>query len=155
MREKRLLKDLQMLTELDQSSDLIEVQHTGDPPLKYIVTYHCTSLIWLEGSSSPSYANRHQLEIYLHREYPRRPPALKWLTDIFHPNVMPPKKNGGVCIGGWSAAETLDNLCLRIGEMLQYKSFNLDDPLNEEAAEWAKEHLDSFPVDRRQLLKQR
>ncbi len=91
------------------------------------------------------------MEIYLYKIYPRRPPQLKWLTNVFHPNIIPPHKNGGVCIGWWTTAETLDSLCVRIGEILQYKAYNLDDPLDEEAADWVKNHLDILPVDERDL----
>ncbi len=138
------------------NSDLIDVKLTGNGrlPEKYLVIYSCRSLVWLEGNTSPSYSRRHELEIYLHKDYPRTPPALKWLTDIYHPNILPLRKNGGVCIGGWAAAETLDSLCLRIGEMLQYKSFNLSDPLNEEAALWVRNNLRLFPLDDQNLLRQ-
>jgi len=151
LREKRLVKEFQLMKALANSSSLISVDYFGDPPLRYTVTYHCKSLIWMNGNSAPSYSNRHQLEVYLHKEYPRRPPALKWLTAIFHPNILPPDKNGGVCIGGWTPAETLDLLCLRIGEMLQYKQYNLSDPLDEEAAKWILNNKDILPLDNRSL----
>jgi ubiquitin-protein ligase len=152
LRAKRLLKDLQSLIALDENSDLIKVNYQGNPPERYRVIYFCKSLIWIEGNGAPSFSGRHELEIYLHKDYPRRPPALKWHTNIFHPNILPPQKNGGVCIGSWTAAETLDKLCLRIGEMLQYKSYNITDPLDEEAAKWVKQHLNILPVDNRSLL---
>lgn len=140
------------MTALHRRSSLIEVAAAGDPPERYYVTYYCRSLIRLAGQQQPSCSSRHQVEIYLHRDYPRRPPALKWLTDIFHPNILPPLMNGGVCIGWWSASETLDMLCLRIGEMLQFKSYSLNDPLYEEAAAWVRMNEELLPVDERSLL---
>ncbi len=151
MREKRLKKDYEAMANLHRLSALVDVEFIGSRSEKYKVIYHCKSFIWLENNKAPSYSNRHELEIYLHKEYPRRPPALKWLTNIFHPNILPPQKNGGVCIGWWTAAETLDSLCIRIGEMLQYKTFNLKDPLDEDAAAWISNNMDILPVDNRSL----
>ncbi len=151
MREKRLIKDYEAMTNLHRVSRLVDVESAGLRNERYKVIYFCKSLIWVEKNKGPSYSNRHELEIYLHKEYPRRPPALKWLTNIFHPNILPPQKNGGVCIGWWTAAETLDTLCVRIGEMLQYKTLNLSDPLDEDAAAWIKKNMDILPVDMRSL----
>lgn len=152
MREKRLMKELQLMAKLNKDSSLISIEYFGEIPIKYLVTYHCRSLRWINGNSAPSLSNRHELEIYLHKDFPRRPPALKWLTEIFHPNILPPAKNGGVCIGWWTPAETLDQLCIRIGEMLQYKKYNLNDPLDETAAEWIKENIQLLPVDDRGFI---
>ena len=151
MRENRLIKDYEAMANLHKMSKLVDVESVGLRNERYKVIYYCKSLIWVEKNKMPSYSNRHELEIYLHKEYPRRPPALKWLTNIFHPNILPPQKNGGVCIGWWTAAETLDSLCVRIGEMLQYKTVNLSDPLDEDAATWINNNMDILPVDRRSL----
>ncbi len=149
MRNQRLQKDFQALAELDKRSSLINIESICVYKEKYKVIYFCRSLVWVNGNENPSYSNRHELEIYLHKEYPRRPPALKWLTNIFHPNILPPHKNGGVCIGSWTAAEALDVLCVRIGEMLQYKEYNLTDPLDEDAAKWIMNNQVNLPVDDR------
>ncbi len=151
MREKRLIKDYEAMTNLQRMSKLIDVESIGLRNERYKVIYYCKSLIWVEKNKGPSYSNRHELEIYLHKDYPRLPPALKWLTNIFHPNILPPHKNGGVCIGWWTAAETLDSLCVRIGEMLQYKTVNLSDPLDEDAAKWIRQNMNLLPVDGRSL----
>jgi len=39
--------------------------------------------------------------------------------------------------------------------MIQYQSYNVNSPLNEEAAEWAKKNSKIFPVDDRDLLDRR
>lgn len=152
MRERRLTRDLQVMTNLNKTSNLIRIEYEDELPDRYIVTYLCRSLIWIDGKESPSYSNRHEMEMYLHKDYPRFPPKLKWLTEIFHPNILSPQRNGGVCIGGWSAAESLDQLCLRIGEMVQYKSCNLNDPLDEIAANWIRLNRNILPIDNRDLI---
>jgi len=121
LREQKLLTDLHSMIELNKKSALISVQYEGALPDEYTVTYHCRSMTWIEGNKAPFISSRHQVEICLHKDYPRLPPALKWLTNIFHPNILPPYKNGIVCVSCWSPTELLDKLCIRIGEMLQYK----------------------------------
>jgi len=143
---------MELVAALNSKSELIEIDFNGLPPERYKVTYLCNSLIWVNGNNKPSICGRHELEIYLHKDYPRRPPALKWMTNIFHPNILSPQKNGGVCIGSWTAAETLDNLCLRIGEMLQFKNYSLFDPLDVEAANWVGQNLHLLPIDTRNLI---
>jgi ubiquitin-protein ligase len=80
-----------------------------------------------------------------------------WLTPIFHPNILGPERNGGVCIGSWSAAESLADLCMRLRDLVTYRSVNADDALNLDAAGWVLRNevvpgtnpheLVSLPVD--------
>lgn len=138
---------------LNKNSDLLEIEFFGEIPEKYRVTYKCKGLVWIEGNSAPSSTTHHQMEIYLHQNYPRVPPRLTWLTQIFHPNILSADRNGGVCIGSWTPAESLDRLCVRIGEMIQYKNYNLSDPLDTVAAEWARKNTGKFPIDNRNIEK--
>ena len=137
---------------LNRESPLIDVRSEGEPPELYVVTYHCKGLLREPGMAQPSISIFHQIEIYLHASYPRQQPRLTCLTEIFHPNILSRSRNGGVCIGAWSPAESLPELCLRIGEMIQYRSYNPDDPLDVEAAAWARQHSSYFPVDPRPLV---
>lgn len=52
----------------------------------------------------------------------------------------------------WSPMITLDRICIELGEMIQYKRFNLDDPLNHDAVVWARANREHLPVDSRSLL---
>ena len=139
---------------LQRCSKLIEIQADCDPPERYYVTYFCKGLIWLPGNPAPSISQQHRFEIYLHQDYPRLPPVIRCLTNIFHPNILPPERNGGVCIGGWTPAETLDELCVRLGEMIQFRNYSLDDALDLKAAQWVRAHQKSFPLDTRELWHQ-
>lgn len=147
IRQRRLMSDHQALLSLADANPLIEVRATGFAYDRYTVTYHCKGLLWLPGRPCPSITTNHRLDVYLHVNYPRLPPRLQWLTDIFHPNILPPTMNGGVCIGRWSPAETLDQLILRIGEMIQYRNFSTQDALNLRAAAWADQNRHALPVD--------
>jgi ubiquitin-protein ligase len=52
----------------------------------------------------------------------------------------------------WSTSITLDLICIELGELIQYKRHNVEDPLNHEAAAWTLRNLDRLPVDSRNLL---
>ncbi len=106
--------------------------------------------------------NKHQVEIYLHNQYPQRWPGMKWLTPIWHPNIN--HLNGSVCIDAawWTASRSLDRLVIMLGEMVQYKNFHDDPtkppfPWDVDAARWCREyrksHPRAFPVDQRELLR--
>ncbi|MBU0496208.1 MAG: hypothetical protein KKA73_28655 [Chloroflexi bacterium] len=165
-RVRRLRADHQLMSEMAARSDLIDFevvdQRPGMPPEKYIVTFRCKSIVGVDRKGKPKYGSRHQVEIYLHNEYPHRWPGLKWLTPIWHPNIN--HANGSVCIDAawWGAARSLDRLVIMMGEMLQYKNFHDDDtkppfPWDREAAAWCRayraEQPDAFPLDKRELLR--
>jgi len=150
---RRIDNDYKRLVEINKKSSLIYVEPLSEDRTYYRVTYRCKGLMKSFPSGQIIETNYHSMEIYLHREYPRRPPRLIWLTDIFHPNILSHLENGGVCIGKWTPMEKLDELVIRIGEMIQYKSYNVNDALNEEAKTWARDNLSRFPVDDRPLLK--
>jgi len=165
-RMRRLRGDYQLMEELVAQSDFIEFEATmprsGLPPERYIVTYKCNGITGVDRQGRPKIGNRHQVEIYLHNQYPQRWPGMKWLTPIWHPNIN--HINGTVCIDAawWTASRSLDRLVIMIGEMVQYKNFHDDPskppfPWDPEAARWCRayrsEHPDAFPVDHRELLR--
>jgi ubiquitin-protein ligase len=52
----------------------------------------------------------------------------------------------------WSPSITLDRICIELGEMIQYKRYNLASPLNNDAVAWVKSNRHRLPVDARSLL---
>lgn len=165
-RIRRLKADLVRMQELAAQSDMIEFKATstsrGLPPESYVVTYKCKGIVGVERNGTPKIGNRHQVEIYLHNQYPQRWPGMKWLTPVWHPNIN--HVNGTVCVDAawWTASRSLDRLVLMIGEMVQYKNFHDDPtkppfPWDPEAARWSREYRKknprAFPVDTRELLR--
>ncbi len=151
-RQRRIMADLERVRVLCVQCPRIEMLAWSDAASRMVVEYRCRGLVWLPGHPAPSVLNLHQMALTLHADYPRRPPRVAWLTEIFHPNILGRSANGGVCVGPWTPAETLDQLVLRIGEMVQYKSFNTADALNPDAAAWADQNRSLLPVDRESLL---
>ncbi len=153
VRLRRLHADFHALQMLVAESPIIDiVQFSGDPAELYLLRFRCKGLVRPDKTLPPSISSVHEVEIYLHRNYPRQQPRLTWLTAIFHPNILSGDRNGGVCLGGWSPAETLADLCVRLAEMIQYQNFNTHDPLDVEAATWAAQHRAYFPIDRRPII---
>lgn len=165
-RMRRLRADYDLMQELISRSDLISFRSTSThptlPPEKYMVTFKCKSIINVDRQGNPKFGTNHQVEIYLHNQYPQRWPGMKWLTSIWHPNIN--HLNGSVCIDAawWAASRSLDRLVVMLGEMLQWKNFHDDPtkppfPWDPEAARWSREyrkqHPDAFPVENRELLR--
>jgi hypothetical protein len=154
------------MAELAARSDLIRFvahpERPGWPPERYLVTFGCKGIVGVDRRGRPKFGQDHQVEIYLHSQYPQRWPGLKWLTPIWHPNIH--HLNGTVCIDAawWTAGRSLDRLVLMLGEMVQYKNYHDDPtappfPWDPEAARWSRayrlEHPQAFPIDRRELLR--
>ena len=149
IRETRLRNEHRLVRELVNRSELIQVLATdGDPPEKYLIRFTCTGVEKINPHGRPVLRNVHEVKIYLHAEYPLKQPQLKWQTPIFHPNIH---ATGAVCIGAWWAAKTVDELLLTLGEMIQYKNYDANDPMNSRAAAWAKRNRRLFPIDNRPL----
>src|SRR5512147_1809836 len=165
-RMRRLRADYQLMQDLSARTDLISVTAQSPrpnlPPERYIVTFKCKSIVGIDKNGNPKYSDHHQVEIYLHNQYPQRWPGMKWMTPIWHPNIN--HLNGSVCIDAawWAASRSLDRLVVMLGEMLQWKNFHDDPtkppfPWDAEAARWSREyrkkHPNDFPVDHRELLR--
>lgn len=148
-RQRRLVSDERLLREAFASFPLIEVvERVGTPPERYVIEYHIRGIERLEGTT-PVYRDSHRVSIELPGTYPRMPPLCRMLTPVFHPNIEP----AVICIGDhWTAAERLCDLVVRIGEMIAYQSYNIQSPLDGEAAMWADLHSSWLPIDSRDLM---
>lgn len=122
--------------------NIVVTQVGSEPPEKYNVTYFVNGIYLLPDGRIET-LGRHEVEITLHSEYPRYKPICKIKTPIWHPNF----RDGQVCIGDiWGAGESLSDIIINIGDMIQYKSWNSYSPLSSEAAQWAMENKHLFPV---------
>lgn len=142
------------MQELAARSSFIEFSCEGEPPEKYVVTFSCKGVI-LRDDDVPVNSVHHMVEIYLTREYPTRQPGLRWLTPIFHPNILGCDHEwnpGAVCLGAWTPSQFLDDLVLKLGDMVQYKNYSLNSPLDTKAAVWANKNRHRLPVDDRDLV---
>ena len=113
-----------------------------EPAEKYKITYYINGIYMAEDGTIQT-LNKHIVIITLHSEYPRYKPICTIETPIWHPNF----KDGQICIGDiWGAGESLSDIIVNIGDMIQYKSWNSFSPLSATAAKWAIENKHIFPV---------
>jgi len=143
VRLRRLKADYERIMTEFTGHKYIKVEPvSGMPPEKYLVTYKLKGLKWDENLQRPVEISFHQVVIELQRNYPREKPKCTMKTEIFHPNF-----GTWVCIGDyWAAGETLVDIIIKIGNMIQYKDYNYKSPLNHIAAEWVKENEHLLPV---------
>ena len=142
-RMRRLASDWEQVKKDFAGHKNIMVTPIGEePPEKYHVTYFVNG-IYLAPDGTVMVLSRHEVEITLHSDYPRYKPICRILTPIWHPNF----RDGQICIGDiWGAGESLSDIIVNIGHMIQYKSWNSFSPLSADAAQWAIENKHMFPV---------
>ncbi|HIE09879.1 MAG TPA: hypothetical protein EYP65_08535 [Armatimonadetes bacterium] len=149
-RTRRLIADYEKMLDAFTGHPYVVVEPLGGyPPERYRVTYKVKGL--RPGRRGPMVAETHQVEIYLHHDYPRLKPKCVALTPIFHPNFSP-EPGGIICIGDhWAAGETLVDVVVQIGDMIQFKKYNVNSALNPHAARWALANEHSLPIDNKEL----
>ncbi|MEM7370973.1 MAG: ubiquitin-conjugating enzyme E2 [Bacteroidota bacterium] len=95
-------------------------------PIDYRVHYFIRSIIGIEEDESPQYQDSHVLRIQLPSNFPLQPAICKFETPVWHPNVKyTGYRKGHICTNteGFGSLFSLDQLVVRIGEMLQYKKY--------------------------------
>jgi len=149
IRLNRLRAEHAAMIELARGTRLISFKSRGSPPDQYLVTYRCKGTVLVDGKVSIS--TRHAIEIFLHADYPAAAPRFRLRTPLFHPNFKFGDPNLQVCIEArnWTPKEPLDDLVLRIGNMITYRNYNPGNPLDGVAARWASENKHLFPLDDR------
>jgi ubiquitin-protein ligase len=150
-RDRRLQSEYEDMRELAKSSSLISFVSRGVPPVKYEITSRCLGLIQLAETIVRS--DNHKFDLELGDSFPLVAPAVVWRTPIFHPNIKPPH----VCAGNiWYPAMSVAEYCVELCRLIQFQSFNVYDPLNQEAGLWLWVSLNAdspgIPVDNRPII---
>ena len=142
-RSKRLKSDYEQIRKnFSKHKNIIVTPADQEIPESYHVTYFVNG-IYLKPDGQVEMLNRHEVDIILTADYPRYKPICKITTPIWHPNF----RDGQICIGDiWGAGESLSDIIINIGDMIQYKSWNSGSPLSADAADWALENKHLFPV---------
>ncbi len=118
----------------------------GSPADRYELEYAVESL--REESGTIVGTGTHRVSITLGSDYPRAAPLCQMLSPVFHPNI----DTSTICIGDhWTPGERLDDLLVRIAELLAYQTYNIRSPLNAKAAMWADLNQSRLPTDPRPM----
>jgi ubiquitin-protein ligase len=140
-RERRLIADAAAVAEQFADHPHITIRPlSGTPPDAYSVTYQLRGLS--RDGDSAVISTTHDCEVRLGLDYPRGAPYVAALTPQFHPNVA-----GHFCIGDyWSPAQPLTDVIVKVGEMIQWKTYSIEGALNPEAAAYASANPTIFPI---------
>ncbi len=115
----------------------------GQPPDHYELEYRLRGYV-RNPDGTIEIGDTHRVAINLPFGYPHFPPTVKPLTGIFHPDIDP----AAIRIAEqWQNKPSLADLALHIGEMICGSIYNVDDPFNQEAADWYLEHREELPLD--------
>ncbi|MGB9635724.1 MAG: ubiquitin-conjugating enzyme E2 [Thermoplasmata archaeon] len=99
--------------------------------------------LW-EGKVTTRYT--HKVKIIITAQYPYQKPIVRWLSPIFHPNIMPPHEGGYVCtklFDTWTPQSTLLMFIKGLETLLSNP--NPGNPLGSEACQKAAEYFDKHP----------
>ena len=145
-------RSLQVLSLNYSDPDDYAQRSPNSAPDKYLIHYSCTGLVKPKGEEVKE-SNDHLMMVIFGYDFPGQPPHLIWYTDIWHPNFHTPY----VCTLGrpFAASVPLDRIVRMVGEMVQYRSYNLDSVLNHEAKEWTENNRHLLPVDARDIVDSR
>lgn len=143
-RLRRLQADYDSVRDAFSGHPHVRVEPLGSrlPPENYRVDFQLPGL-YLEGDQ-PEYRDSHSVEIMLPREYPAEKPYCVPLTPAFHPNIR-----DYYCLADyWAAGQTLVDVIVQIGDMIQWRNYNPASPLDAVAAKWAIQQEPSglFPI---------
>ena len=141
-RLRRLENDYQSIRTKFDGHPNIKVHAIGvTPPERYRVVYQVPSLR-LDPQNRPIITNVTVVDFELPSGYPKDKPRAVAAEQVFHPNF-----GDYICIADfWSPAQSLSDIILEVGEMLQWQKYNILSPLNAVAANWASEQRANLPV---------
>lgn len=148
-RLRRLTMDeVQIRDELVGHACITVEPYGVSPPEVYVITYQIRGVMLDVSGQQPVVHERHVAHLYLGATYPRDKPMFLMQTPIFHPNFGA-RVGDAVCVGDeWTPAQPLVDLILKVGDMIQYREYNVKAPLNSDAARWVR-HVEShgfFPI---------
>ena len=141
-RLRRLEADYRDIRQRFDADENITVTPVGPlPPDQYQVTYRVPALR-LDAAGKPVRMIQTTVTLTLPIGYPREKPHAVTADPVFHPNF-----GSYVCIADfWAPGQSLSDIIVSIGDMLQYRKYNIRSPLNAVAAEWANAQAASLPV---------
>jgi ubiquitin-protein ligase len=114
----------------------------GDPPDQYDISYQIGGLS-LSDTGEVRESFGHTISLTIPFGFPHFPPSCKPKSNIFHPDFDP----AAICIGNfWEENESLPDLIVTIGRMINGEIFSTSNVFNEEAGYWYSKHPEKFPL---------
>jgi hypothetical protein len=143
--------------DLAAQSDLLRLSpmEQGVAPSFYVARFFCKGLVQRPDGEIAE-ANDFHVGLWFPEDYLRRVDPMQVLTWLdppiaWHPNIRVP----AICAGRITPGTELCNLLYQVFEIITYANWASHDALNPDAAQWARNHQDLFPLDRRPLKRRR
>lgn len=134
---------------LARQSDLLDLEAASRD--RFIAHFRCNGLV-RKPSGEVVVASDFAVGIWFapdHLSEVRPQHVLTWLhpNNPWHPNIRPPF----MCAGHLPPGVELVDILYQCFEIITYVTWAPHDALNPDAAQWARNHQEMFPVDRRPL----
>jgi hypothetical protein len=153
-RHARLQADLEALESLKRDSSIFDFEASGHPPDRYTLIFRGKSIKRDPGVGvEVEYLELHRCDLRLPYSYPDRPPDVRWITSIFHPNIS---FSGFINLRDvglpWQSSITLDEVCERLWDVTRLEYIDMDRAVNYTARNWYKDQKSvELPTDERAL----
>ncbi|MCD6512287.1 MAG: hypothetical protein J7K61_01615 [Thermoplasmata archaeon] len=120
-------------------------------------------MVTLVDSPGPVWSDRkvitryeHKLKIIITEEYPFQTPIVRWRSNIFHPNIMPPEDGGYVCtklLDRWNFHSNLVAFIKGIEVLLANP--NPSNPFETDSCTRAAEYFNKYPYTPPQIKRKK
>ena len=153
-RQARLIAELECLRALKKTSSIFDFEGTGTAPERYTLSFRGKGIARdTSADADVEYVELHRIEMRLPYSFPQRPPDIRWVTPIFHPNVSFSGFINFNDIGlPWEKDLGLDVVCERLWDVARFAFVNLDKAVNYAAKNWIEDDCQlPLPADPRPL----
>ena len=141
---ERILNELKVCKRNFKHNFYIMNKSLNEFPIEVYVEMTSTPApVWHAGKVETKY--EHKFKMLIGEDYPYRKPAVRWQSEIFHPNIMMPQNGGFVCtniLTRWNFKSNLKMFVKGIESLLANP--NPDNPFEthscSSASEYFKEH---------------
>jgi len=153
-RSERLAAELEAMRALNKASNILDFEFTGEPPDRYAITFRGKGVSRdTSAHADVEIVELHQIDVRLPYSYPRRPPDIRWITPIFHPNIS---FSGFINLKDvglpWVQDLGLDVVCERLWDVARLHYMDLEKATNYAAKNWFEDESTlQTPVDPRPL----
>lgn len=151
---ERLAAELELMRALAEKSSILEFEAEGDAPKDYKIKLLGRGISRVSHSGQEvEFVELHQIEIRFGYAFPERPPEIRWLTPIFHPNIsVIGHLRLDDCGLPWHEEMTLDVVCERLWDVARGAYVDVNKSNNYTAKKWfADQKVVTLPVDLRPL----